>query len=189
MGSWKDACRDAEAMGWTLCEVPLPEYSESDAIKVIDSCRRNLCGNYGTSWACPPGWTDRMDILGRRYDSAILMEKEFDVDVKNETELRKITDESHSVVRSAVRAMRAAGFECMGFTDGECGYCGVCSYPEPCRFPDQLVASISSTGIELKNYFDNIGKDFSFSDDHVIFYGMIMFRRMPVIGEEDAIAF
>jgi len=84
--------------------------------------------------------------------------------------------EVHTAVRATVLAMRRAGFECMGFADGECGYCGVCSYPEPCRFPDQLVPSISSTGTDMKNYFDSIGKEFAFSDDSITFYGIVMFR-------------
>lgn len=176
MTSWKDSCQDAEAMGWMVCEAPLPEHSEEDAIRCLNSCKENLCGTYGTNWGCPPGWTDKMDSLRKRYDSALVMEKRFVIDVKDETAVKAAMKEVHTVVRAMVLAMRRAGFECMGFADGECGYCGVCSYPEPCRFPDQLVPSISSTGTDMKNYFDSIGKEFAFSDDSVTFYGIVMFR-------------
>lgn len=178
MTSWKDACRDAEANGWTAVEAPLPDYSEEDTVRVLDSCRQNLCGNYGTNWGCPPGWADRMDALGSRYDSAILMEKRFDINVKDEKKLKDAMEDVRSAVRSTVRSMRAMGFECMGFADGNCGYCGVCSYPEPCRFPDQLVPSISSTGTDMGRYLGMIGKTLEFSDRSVTFYGIIMFRRM-----------
>lgn len=184
MTSWKDAVGDAVTDGWTVLETPLPDYSEEDTVKIIGSCEQNLCGNYGTNWGCPPGWTVRMDVLGSRYESAILMMKRFEIDIKDGKRLKEAMNEVRSTVRSVVRTLRAGGFDCMGFADGECGYCGICSYPEPCRFPNQLVPSISSTGTDMSRYLKKIGKTLEFADDSVTFYGVVMFRR-PVACSEN----
>ncbi len=114
-----------------MSEAPLPEHSEEDAIRCLNSCKENLCGTYGTNWGCPPGWADKMDSLRERYDSALVMEKRFVIDVEDEAAIKEAMKEVHTAVRATVLAMRRAGVECMGFADGECGYSGALQVPRP----------------------------------------------------------
>lgn len=169
--------RSAEASGWSVTMGDPPEHREDDVLRCLDSCRRNLCGNYGTSWSCPPGWTERIDTLRDAYDGAILLEKRFDIDPKDAEALRRADEELHLLIRMLTAELRASDCECMGFADGRCGYCGVCSYPEPCRFPEQLVPSISSIGVDLEGYLKGFEKSFGFSEDHATLYGLILLKR------------
>ena len=175
MTAWREACQEAEAQGWVVSEVPLPTYLEEDVLKCLDSCKQNICGTYGKNWACAPGWKDKMDTLGKRFTSCLLMEKRYDVDVRDKEAVKKAADEFQNIVRRTVLSMRAAGYDCLGFADGACGYCGECAYPEPCRFPEQLVPSVSAAGINMSRYFESFGKEFSFGDGYYTHYGVIMF--------------
>lgn len=171
-----EACQTARDAGWSVSVVDPPEYCEDDAVRCLDSCAQNLCKCYGTSWSCPPGWTERLDSLLDRFDSAVLLDKRFDIDPKDESAMDRAGSELKTVMRRMYIVMRGAGIDCMGFADGRCDYCGVCSYPEPCRFPEQLIPSISATGTDLGKYLGRLGKGFSFDDGHVTLYGLLLYR-------------
>lgn len=175
MTAWREACQEAVEQGLEISEVPLPTYVEEDALKCLDSCRQNLCGTYGKNWACAPGWKDKMDTLGKRFSSCLLMEKRYDVDVKDKGAVKDAAAGFQDIVRRTVLSMRSVGFDCLGLADGACGYCGECAYPEPCRFPEQLVPSVSAVGIDMTCYFRSFGKEFSFGDGYYTLYGIIMF--------------
>lgn len=166
----------AVPMGWSVRGVDFPAYDGEYALRCLDSCRQNLCGSYGTCWSCPPGWKMKLDSLGERFDSAILLERCFFVRPDDKEALERVSAESHGAIRSAVAAIRKAGHDAMGFSDGQCGYCGVCSYPEECRFPEQLVPSISATGTDLSAVLAGIGESFEFRDDRVTLYGLVLYR-------------
>ncbi len=175
MTAWKEACREALDEGWEISEVPLPEHHGEDVIECLDYCRQNVCGTYGKSWACAPGWKDKTDVLGKRYSSCLLMEKRYDVDLRDKEAVKKAADGFQNAVRRTVLSMRSAGYDCIGFADGSCNYCGECSYPEPCRFPEQLVPSVSAAGINMTRYFGSFGKEFGFGEGFYYHYGLIMF--------------
>ncbi len=172
MSGLENLCRD----GWVVSSVDMPTFDEDTALRCLTLCEKNDCGNYGTNWACPPGWKDRMDVLGGRFDSALLMEKTFDIDPTDEKEVAKATDVLHREIRNVVASIRAEGKDCLGFADGVCGYCGVCAYPEPCRFPEQLVPSVSSLGVDMGDILGSLGREFSFRKDCVTLYGLVLFK-------------
>ena len=87
-------------------------------------------------------------------------------------------EELHRSVRAVVSALRASGRTGMGLAGGCCGYCGVCSYPEPCRFPEMLVPSISAVGFDLGNYLGRLGRTVEFREDRVTLYGLVLYRSL-----------
>lgn len=159
--------------GWIVCDAPVPEYDSRDAVECAASCRKNLCGSYGTTWACPPGWSTSMEELGRRFDKALVIEKTF---VGGPDDAPRMSAELHRTMRRIVMSLRSEGRDCMGFADGACDYCGVCAYPEPCRFPEQLLPSVSALGVDMGKYLSSVGKTFSFVDGKVTLYGIVMYR-------------
>lgn len=163
------------SQGWSFRSVDPPVYSEQDCIRVLDTCRTNYCGMYGTTWACPPGWTERMDSLTERYGSAILMTRRFEGSPTDKEFTSAAMAALQDAVRSLVIAMRGAGTDCIGFADDACGVCPECAYPGPCRHPDLLVPSIAAAGVDMGNWFSSIGEEFIFEKDAFTMYGVILY--------------
>lgn len=163
------------AKGWSFKAVDPPRFSESDCIRVLDACRTNYCGNYGTTWACPPGWTERMDALSARYGSALLMSKRFEGDPADKGVTGPAMKELKGAVRELVGAMRSEGIDCLGLADDECDVCPVCAYPGPCRHPDLLTPSVASAGIDMGSWFADIGEEFLFEKDAFELYGIVLY--------------
>ena len=75
MDSPIDIARANVPDGWEVIAVNPPSYDPAEAERGAGLCVANTCGNYGTNWGCPPGWTRRIDSLLEEYDSAILLER------------------------------------------------------------------------------------------------------------------
>lgn len=175
MEEWRVMCQQALDDGWSAEPADPPGDGCLDPEGCAESCRRNLCGCYGTSWACPPGWTEGMASLCSRFPSAIVLSKRFDEDPLDEGKVASASESARRMVRSITASMRAAGISCIGLGDGACGYCGVCSYPEPCRFPEQLIPSVSATGLDISRYLAGMGRPFEFRKDSFTLYAIILF--------------
>ncbi|MDO5862524.1 MAG: DUF2284 domain-containing protein [Thermoplasmata archaeon] len=175
MEDWMPMCQQALAGGWSAERVPAPGQEFEDRERFLASCRENSCGRYGTSWSCPPGWTEGISSLSSKYPNAILLEKTFQADPYDPKAVESASDEAHRAVRSVTAAMRDAGIPCIGLSDGACGYCGVCSYPDECRYPAQLTPSISATGLDIGRFLESLGKGFSFSDSSFTLYCLVLF--------------
>ena len=164
--------RTLNGFGWR--EWTMPQHS----IQVVGRCRslcaENKCGHYDTNWGCPPGFNgDIGDYLGR-FTRAFMIKKRFEVDIDDSEAIEAITRESQETVRNVMTAIRSKGIDCQGFSDGGCRYCGICAYPEPCRFPEALVPSISAVGIDMGDYAKANGEEFSFERNAVTLYGLLL---------------
>lgn len=174
MDGWMRALDGVDLDGFDLRETALPEYDGPTVLKCRELCESNLCGRYGTCWACPPGFDEHMDTLSRDYDSAILMSRTFPCDPKDRETVEGFNSLMKAAMRRAITALRGAGFRCRGLADGGCDLCAECAYPEPCRHPDLLLPSISVVGIDMSSYLATVGERFEFRDDAVTFYGVIL---------------
>ena len=102
MISWTDALRDMDLEGFSVRETGLPAYDEDMVIRCQGLCRDNLCGKYGTNWACPPGFSEHMDTLSERYDRALLISRTFVCDPHD----RNAVEECNAGMKAMVRGMR-----------------------------------------------------------------------------------
>lgn len=177
MEAWEAAVSDKSFEDYFIRRIDVPAYCKEDRLECLRNCEENLCGMYGTNWACPP----HMDIdpQGLYEDSeyVLLVRRTFCLDVKD----KEIVDATGEAMQRAIRLMvvklRQNGMDCIGFADGGCKYCGVCACPEPCRFPDMEVPSISALGLDLGKYMGSVGEHFSFSDDCITLYGLIFIKK------------
>lgn len=160
--------------GYSIREVPLPEYEPDTVERCLGLCRQNACGKYGTNWACPPGFDEHMDSLSERYSSAILVSRTLECDPRDAGKVEEFNETVKSALREMVSLLRSAGIDCRGFADGGCGLCQTCAYPEPCVRPDDILPSVSGLGVDMGRYLESVGEDFAFRDDAVTFYGIIM---------------
>ena len=177
MEAWEAVLSVRAFEDYTVRKVRVPEFREDDRIVCLDRCRENLCGNYGTNWGCPPDIDIDPQVLYESSSCALLVNRTFCLDIKDEELLDATNLEMQKIIRMMVVELRSNNIDCLGFADGGCRYCGVCAYPEPCRFPEMLIPSVSSLGIDMKSYLNEQGIPFAFSDTCVTLYGLIFLRK------------
>lgn len=172
MESWRDLLDGRTFPGCRIRESSVPTIYPDDRIMCLEKCKENICGNYGTNWGCPPGFIAEEDLSG--YNSAILISSEFQFE--HDCDPSDIMSEMQKIVRDITMILRRNGIECYGIADGGCKYCGICAYPEPCRFPDMLIPSVSALGIDIGRYLRENGEEFSFTDGMATMYGIILLK-------------
>lgn len=169
---------------YRFIEGPVPECDADSEIRCRRMCEENRCGQYGRTWACPPGFSVTLDDLRGRFSSAVLMVRAEEASPDDADATDELARSVQDDVRMAVAAISGTGRDCMGFADGACGYCGVCAYPEPCRFPAMLVPSISALGLDLGAYLGALGEKLEFRSDRVTLYGLLLLGRSASVGSE-----
>ena len=174
MRPWKDVAASVLPEDFAVMEWSFPEGNGEALARSRALCAENKCGSYGTTWGCPPGCDLTVEKLSEKYSRTGVIKRRYEVDLEDREALDRMGEEIQAHVRNVVVALREEGYGCMGFSDGGCRYCGVCAYPDPCRFPGMLVPSISVLGLDLKGYAASNGEDFRFEKDAVTMYGFIM---------------
>lgn len=177
MEPWKAIASMKEFDSYTIVRAPTPEYDEDSYNLAFQRCEENKCGCFGTNWGCNPGARKDVASYYRDIDYVIVLYRSFELDFRDKEMFKTISDDVHRSVRRMMLLLRDNGLECDGYVDGPCEYCGKCAYPEPCRFPEMIVPSVSTLGISLKTYFDSIDVPFSFEDDRVTLYGFIFVKK------------
>lgn len=121
--------------------------------EVVDACRANRCGRYGTCWTCPPGVGDFRELEKKikRYKYALVcsykceLEDSFDFEGMMEGNRRARRD-----LRRMAEMMRKDGEEITVLGCEGCGLCEKCTYPDaPCRFPEKAIPSVEACGISV----------------------------------------
>jgi len=178
-GVWDKMPKDPTAEGCSLRNIGLPSPDAESISKCRELCAQNLCGAYGVTWGCPPGVGSEEECLkavGCFSKAAILIKKFENVDPSDLALAERLGAEFQDVCRRFGNALREHGYRVMPLSDGGCKYCGECSYPEePCRFPEQMVPSISSYGIMMEEYMKAQNIDFEFGEDSFTLYGLILY--------------
>lgn len=174
MKTWRDCLDPFDFPSAEFSEGHVPAYDPETVIRCRNLCAENACGDYGRTWSCPPGFDGTMERYSKNCDLCLVMSKAYVLDPKDRAEVAQAGTDFKSLIRKAVRILRSEGFVCNGFGDGGCDYCGECAYPDPCRFPEVLIPSISALGIDLKEYLGALGMEFSFRDDAMTLYALLL---------------
>ena len=177
MDSWETILSGREFEDYVVKRVPVPVFDGDDFIHYRQLCAENKCGMYNTNWGCPPAVDINPEELYSQTDYVLMARRTFCLDVRNREILEATSLEMQKIVRMMVVALRSNGIDCLGFADGGCRYCGVCAKPDPCRFPDMFVPSLSALGLNLKKYLGGFGEKFAFSEGCVTMYGLIFVRK------------
>ncbi len=163
-----------EKNGFTVFKIPVPSPSPK-AEEFLDLCEKNECGMYGTNWGCPPAIAPISEIAEslKSYSTAFLIQKRYELDVKDKVVLKEAVNDIADYVRNAMNMIRVSR-RVMALGDGGCNYCGICSYPDDeCRFPAQKMDSVSGYGLDMEEILGQIGEKFVFENDAVTFNALI----------------
>ena len=169
----------SELEGFEFRFTDSPKHSEDSYSKGLALCKENKCGCYGLTWGCPPGapGKDEVKTILSTYPKALVIFREFPVsDMKDREELGRISKGFQDMIRDISLKARSAGIPNFPLGDGGCMFCEKCSYPEPCRFPEKKVVSVSAMGIDMESFLGGIGIKFEFKSDSVTLYAIILYR-------------
>ncbi|MDR3206410.1 MAG: DUF2284 domain-containing protein [Candidatus Methanoplasma sp.] len=183
LGAWKEFSADSGFEGYDIRETSVPKTDEESVRACRVLCEQNLCGEYGTTWACPPGAGPAAACVREvsRYTKAALITKRYeDIDAGDGALTMRLGKEMQDVCRRFANFLRLRGLGVFPMADVGCGFCGLCAYPDgPCRFPAQRVASMGGYGIMMDKFLKGNGIPFSFEKDAATFYGIILYDPRP----------
>lgn len=119
------------------------------------ACEQNTCGKFGRCWMCPPdvGDIDAMIEQAAAYRHALVyqtigkLEDSFDIEGMEEAAFAH-----NALAQTLTDAVRPLlGKDMLRLGAGACHVCERCTRMdnEPCRHPDQALASLESYGIAV----------------------------------------
>ena len=146
---------------------------------VVDMCKANRCGKYGTCWTCPPG-VGNLDELERKiksYKTACVFTCKYDLEDSFEFEgMIEGQKSAKQVLRSITESLRTDGEKFMALGCEGCGLCEKCTYPDaPCRFPEKAVPSVEACGINVVRLAKESGINYNNGSDTVTYFCVILF--------------
>lgn len=157
--------------------VPVEKIVFSDEVR--EMCAVNQCGQYGKTWACPPGVGTVEECRERamKYKNVVVfstvsnLEDSFDWDGMMDAKKR------HEEVSKKVREIFLEDRDDILMLSSEgCQNCKSCTYPDaPCRFPDQMFPSVESFGIYVNKEASAAGIHYINGANTVTYFSNIFF--------------
>lgn len=144
------------------------------------SCAANACGKYGRCWTCPPdlGEQEALTAELQSFPGGVVIQNvsklEDSWDFEGMTEAARAHNQ---MMRSLARQLAAEYPErrFLALGCGGCGYCETCTCPdEPCRAPDQALASVEGYGLDVKLLVESCGLSYINGQNTVSFVGAVL---------------
>lgn len=118
-------------------------------------CAKNVCGNYGKCWTCPPDVGDIDALIAKLRSFEYILVYQYVGTLEDSFDFEGMMDAAlkHNELTAAVRA----ACEKEPFRDrlylcaGGCRICPVCAKKtgEPCRHPGEALASLEAYGVNV----------------------------------------
>jgi predicted metal-binding protein len=145
---------------------------------VIDMCKANRCGKYGTCWTCPPGVgnLDELESKIKSYKTACVFTCKYDLEDSFDFEgMIEGQKSAKRVLQNIIEQLQADGEKFMALGCEGCGLCEKCTYPDaPCRFPEKAVPSVEACGINVVELAKKSGINYNNGADTVTYFCVIL---------------
>jgi predicted metal-binding protein len=148
------------------------------------ACERNVCRKYDTTWMSPPviGPISELKQRAMSYRHGLLFQTVHPVKSNFDIKGMFAAAEVHTnVFKDLMGRIRSAYplEEFLFLSAGCCSICEKCSYldKEPCRFPDQAVASVEAYGMNVIALQKSAGLPYNNGKNSVTYVGLILFDK------------
>jgi predicted metal-binding protein len=143
---------------------------------VIKACEANVCGNYNTSWSCPPavGTLEDQQKKITGFKNAFVFTTKYDLEDSFDFEGMQQAADIHN--RLTREMHERFGKTNPVFGAGGCRVCQTCAYPEPCRFPEKVYSSIEAAGINVTDLSRSAGVHYNNGPNTVTYFSMLLFN-------------
>ena len=170
--------QEAQEIGlWEYGLLPTEKILFSEEVRAL--CRDNVCGRYGTSWACPPavGTVEECRARCLAYPNILVFSAKYDLEDSFDFEGMQAGMRAFKTVCTRLDETAQKHLSrFMLLSNESCGRCEKCTYPDaPCRFPDQLYPAIEGHGILVNLLAARAGIRYINGPDTVTYFGGLFF--------------
>ena len=171
---------EANATHAAMVDVSKIQFNE----EARELCAMNSCGNFDTNWMGPPAIGPIKDLMdrARKYRHGLLFQTV--CNVKSSFDLKgmiKGAEVHEKVFRSLLQRIKNKyNFEdILPLNAGCCKICERCAYldGEPCRNPDEAVASVEAYGIDVMRMEKDAGIPYYNGKNTISYVGLILFNE------------
>lgn len=169
--------KKALELGFTA-SAPLDVSTLKPMPAVRDMCSADRCQVYGKNWTCPPecGTLEECEKKMKKYSRGILLQTTGKMEKRIDTKAYKMTEERHTeLLRSFSGLIREEYPDALCLGAGGCRYCGVCAYPEPCRFPDKAFSSMEGYGLFVTQVCRDNGLAYYYGEKTITYTACVLF--------------
>lgn len=145
-----------------------------------EACRKNLCGQWGRCWMCPPDVGEIEPLMaqirtyqhGLWYQSIGQLEDSFDIEGMSEAKHRHVLLSQRLEERIRPLLNRHLHLGC-----GGCGLCERCARldDQPCRFPDKAMPSLESYGVNVYQTTISTSLKYINGQNTVTYFSLVLF--------------
>ena len=160
--------------------IPVSEVTTDVSFREL--CRKNVCGNYGKNWMCPPDAGDIDELIERLrsfeyilvYQSVGTLEDSYDF------EGMMAAAAAHRTLMNAVRGavdLRDDIPRILYLGAGGCSVCDECAKKkeEPCRHPERATASLETYGVNVSRLAAAAGMNYINGQNTVTYFAAVLF--------------
>ncbi len=149
----------------------------SDEVRRL--CEKNVCGMYGSSWACPPAVGSVEECKNRCTDfenafmftSLAKLKKKYDI--AGWSEARKLHE---AITEQVAQIFRNQFKETLILSAEGCTLCDKCTYPEnPCRFPNRMFPATEGFGIMVVQQAPLCNIKYNNGENTITYFSIIFF--------------
>lgn len=146
---------------------------------VVEACKANKCGRYGTCWTCPPGVGElgepEKKIKGFKNAAVFTCKYELD-DCFDFDGMVYGQQKTKQILLEVVDKLNSDGEKFLALGCEGCGICEKCTYPDsPCRFPEKAIVSVEACGINVVELAKKIGINYNNGINTVTYFCIILF--------------
>ena len=144
-------------------------------------CEKNVCGNYGKNWTCPPDAGDINELIAilRSFEYILVYQSVGMLEDSYDFEGMVAAAKNHTKLMSDVRAeMKKEPFaRYLNLGAGGCSICEQCAKrtDEPCRHPDEAVASLEAYGVNVSALAKSADMKYINGQNTVTYFGAVLF--------------
>lgn len=149
--------------------------------EVRDTCAKNTCRGYGTSWACPPAIGTVSECRERvaKYSKMLLFTKAFQLE--DSFDYEGMVEGSHTFKGLVDKFRENIGgivADYLLLANEGCHRCGKCTYPDaPCRFPELLTHPLEGYGFIVSELSKEAGIKYNNGENTVTYFGALVFNE------------
>lgn len=147
-----------------------------------DICASNKCGCYGRCWTCPPDIGDIQTLIMqvRQYSHALLYQTITNIKDSFDIEGMFEAGYTHATLSRRIRdALSSEIPDALHLTCGGCRWCESCAKQdnEPCRFPEQAMASLEGYGVDVYNTVSGTDLKYINGQNTVTYFGLVLYSE------------
>lgn len=164
-----------EIFQYALADTSVFTFSEA----VVDACRTNQCGRYGSCWTCPPavGTLPELKTKLLKYSNAAIFTCKYELEDCFDFETMTYgANRTRELLYEIMEDLKKDGVDFMALACGSCSLCEKCTYPDlPCRHPDKALVSVEACGISVVDLAGSVGVNYHNGENTVTYFCVILY--------------